>query len=297
MILKTTDLAGWLGVVCVFASALCFYFATAVIRWAAAETAIDAAYFSFFRFLTGFLTIGLVMIIRGRGPVPRRYNLLIGRAVYNCAAVYCFYKAVETTSVAEGNILNMTYPVFLSVFAWLFLKEQRDLTAMAMVAVAFAGIWLILSPEMRPPGLGNLWGIASGITAALAILYLNMSRQYHDSETVLFYMFGIGGITMYLLFRHEIFWPDRTALYYLVLCSVFGTAGQYLLTLGFRYVTAVEGGVISSSRILMAALLGPWVAGDPALPPGGWIGALMIFSANVVLAARRREKTKTAARS
>jgi hypothetical protein len=39
------------------------------------------------------------------------------------------------------------------------------------------------------------------------------------------------------------------------------------------------------------------VAGDPALPPGGWIGALMIFSANVVLAARRREKTKTAARS
>lgn len=33
-------------------------------------------------------------------------------------------------------------------------------------------------------------------------------------------------------------------------------AGQYLLY-GFLYVTAVEGAVISSSRILLAALLGP----------------------------------------
>jgi drug/metabolite transporter (DMT)-like permease len=280
-------LVGLLGYLCVFASAICFYAATAVIRWAATEVSIDASYFSFFRFLLGFLVICIIMAIRKQGPVPRQYDLLIGRAIYNCIAVYCFYKAVELTSVAEGNILNMTYPIFLSILSWFFLKEQRDILAVAMVCIAFTGIWLILSPEMINPNLNSLWGLASGITAAFAILYLNMSRQHHDSETVLFYMFGLGCIIMYAVFYKKIFIPDAREFYYLMICSLFGTAGQYLLTLGFKYVTAVEGSIISSSRILMASVLGPWVAMDPPLNISGWIGALMIFLANVVLAVRK----------
>jgi drug/metabolite transporter (DMT)-like permease len=286
-------MAGMLGYLCVFASAVFFYFATAVIRWAAAEVSIDASYFSFFRFLLGFMIICGIMAVRKQGPVPRKYSLLIGRAVYNCIAVYCFYKAVELTSVAEGNILNMTYPIFLSVLSWVFLKEQRDILAIAMVGIAFAGIWLILSPGLADPSFNSLWGLASGITAAFAILYLNMSRQYHDSETVLFYMFGLGCMVMYAVFYEKIFVPNGREFYYLMICSLFGTAGQYLLTLGFKYVTAVEGSIISSSRILMAAVLGPWVAMDPPLNMSGWIGALMIFLANIVLAVRKSKENSS----
>lgn len=65
-------------------------------------------------------------------------------------------------------------------------------------------------------------------------------------------------------------------------CSLAGVAGQYLLTYGFLYVTAVEGAVISSSRILLAALLGPLLVADPPL---GWSGrALIIAVANIALA-------------
>lgn len=280
-------LAGLIGYLSVFASAVFFYLATAVIRWAATEVTIDASFFTFFRFLLGFLVICAIMAVRRRGPVPYKYNLLIGRALFNCIAVYCFYKAVELTSVAEGNILNMTYPIFLSILSWFVLKEQRDAVAIAMVGIAFAGIWMILSPELKGPGLNSLWGLASGVTAAFAILYLNMSRRFHDSETVLFYMFGLGAVVMYAVFHEKIFMPNVKELYYLMICSVFGTAGQYLLTLGFKYVTAVEGSIISSSRILMAAILGPVVAMDPALSVSGWIGALLIFLANVVLAVRK----------
>ncbi|MCP3954481.1 MAG: EamA/RhaT family transporter, partial [Desulfobacterales bacterium] len=73
--------------------------------------------------------------------------------------------------------------------------------------------------------------------------------------------------------------------------AAFGIAGQYLLTLGFRYVTAVEGGIISSTRILLAALLGPILVAEPALTIAGWLGALLIFGANVVLAARKTKST------
>ena len=63
--------------------------------------------------------------------------------------------------------------------------------------------------------------------------------------------------------------------------------GQYLLTYGFLYVSAVEGSVISSSRILIAAFLGPFLASDPSLTLSGWVGALLIFAANIALAVHK----------
>ncbi|MEE4264505.1 MAG: DMT family transporter, partial [Desulfobacteraceae bacterium] len=254
-------LGGW----AIFLSAFCFYLSTVVIRWSQTEVAIAPSYFVFARFLLGFVVVCAVLAYRRQPPRPRSYHLLLGRTVFNCVAVYCFYMAVKFTSVAEANILNMTYPVFVSLIAWVTLRDQRDPVAMAMVVVAFAGIWLILAPGRIDFKTANLWGLASGLTASLSMTYLNVSRKYHDTNTVLFFMFGLGALLMLAVFHGDFFWPDSRELYYLGFCAVTGVAGQFLLTLGFRYVTAVDGSIISSMRILLAALLGPFVVGEPPL--------------------------------
>jgi drug/metabolite transporter (DMT)-like permease len=207
--------------------------------------------------------------------------------VANTIAVFCFYKAIDIGMLAEANILNMTYPLFVALFSWFLLRQQRDIFALIIVVIAFVGVWLILSPGRMNIGWGNLWGLASGVTAAVAMIYLNLSRRHHDSQTILFFMFGIGMVVIYALFREAIFWPDHTQLLFLLSCSVAGVLGQYLLTYGYLFVTAVEGSIISSSRILLAALLGPLLVGDPGLGLAGWCGALLIFMANSVLALRR----------
>jgi drug/metabolite transporter (DMT)-like permease len=276
-----------IGLLTVFASAFCFYYSTVVIRWSQAEAAIDPAYFAFFRFLAGFCVVCAVMAIGGRPPRPRRYGLLVGRAVANSVAVYCFYMAVKYTSVAEANILNMTYPVFVALISLGLLPRQRDPIAMAMVAIAFAGIWLILAPSRIDIKPANLWGLGSGLSASLAIICLSASRRYHDVTTVLFFMFGLGAALMALFFHNRFFWPNTTSLFYLLLCAAAGIAGQFLITLGFRYITAVEGSIVSSSRILLAALLGPVMTGESPLSPAGWMGALLLFGVNAALAVRR----------
>jgi drug/metabolite transporter (DMT)-like permease len=284
---RATRFQSFGGGLAVFASAFCFYFSTVVIRWSQAEVSIDPSYFVFVRFLLGFVVVCALMGARRQLPKPRRYHLLLGRTIGNCVAVFCFYNAVKYTTVAEANILNMTYPVFVAVISWVMLRQQRDPVAMAMVVVAFAGIWLILAPEEVAFKTANLWGLASGISASAAIVYLNISRRYHDTNTVLFFMFGIGAAIMLVAFHDRFFWPEGPALRYLLLCSVTGIAGQFLLTLGFRYVTAVEGSVISSMRILLAGVLGPFVAGEDALGVAGWVGGLILFGANTVLSLRR----------
>ena len=282
MPIRTT--IGWLAV---FASAFFFYMATVTIRWALDVVRIDPAYFVFGRFALGFCIVTLSMAIQKRPLRANRYGLLVGRTLGNTMAVFFFYKAVEVTTVANANILNMTYPIFVALIAWVFLSDQRDGVALAMVPVAFAGIWLIVAPAGIGWDWNNLWGLASGVSASIAIIFLNLCRRYDDAETTLFYMFGWGAVAIYLMFHKVIFLPNATELFYLLVCSLFGVGGQYLLTYGFRFVTAVEGSVITSSRILLAAILGPSMVADPALTLWGWVGAVLIFSANVILAARR----------
>ncbi len=282
------DLKTMLGCLCIFLSAFAFYLATVAVKRAQLKgIEADPAFFTFSRFLFGFIVVTLVMKLGHKRIRVVNLHYLVGRTLANCVAVYCFFKAVDLTSVAQGNILNMTYPLFIAVFSWIFLKDQRDIIAVIIVIFAFAGVWLILAPEGMHLDMDSLWGLASGISAAIAIIYLNLSRQMHDTETTLFFLFGLGSLVIYAVFFDRIHLPDRNELEYLFYCSFASITGQYLITLGFKYVTAIEGSIISSTRILLAALLGPVIAMEPALTISGWTGAFLIFSANVYLALRK----------
>ncbi len=275
------------GCLAVFGSAFFFYLATVIIRWAGGHVSIESSYFVFARFLLGFIIVSITMLFQKQRLHPKKYHYLLGRTISNTIAVFCFYKAVEVGSVAEANILNMTYPLFVAIFSWFFLKGQRDIISVLIVIVAFIGIWLVLAPGNMQTSWNSLWGLGSGTTAAAAIIYLNISRRYHDSQTILFFMFGIGSVIMLAFFHESIFFPNSKEFMFLLGCSAAGVMGQYLLTYGFFYVTAVEGSIISSSRILLAALLGHVLVADPPLTLAGWCGALLIFAANGTLALRK----------
>lgn len=277
-----------LGCLAVFGSAFFFYLATAVVKWSkSAGLDIDPAFFVFSRFLAGFVSVVILMAFLKKKPQPRNYHYLMGRTLANCLAVYCFFKGVDLTSVAEANILNMTYPLFIAIITWTLLKQHRDPVSMLIVLIAFAGVWLILSPGAIGFKRESLWALGSGISAAIAIIYLNLSRRVHDTETTLFFLFGLGGLIILLLFHDTLEVPEGAILRYLGLSALFSVAGQYLITIGFRYVTALEGGVISSTRILLAAVLGPIITSDPVLSWLGWVGAILIFGGNVYLTVKK----------
>ncbi len=277
----------FLGSLCVFGSAFCLYLTTVAIRWAKDVVELESTFFVFSRFLLGFLVVCCVFIVKKKKLRPQRYGPILGRSLNNVCAVYCFFKAVSLTSAAEANILNMTYPLFIAVFFFLFQRQQKDYLAYALTLVAFFGIWLIISPSGFVLKFDNLWGLASGVFGAIAITFLNFARRYDDANTILFFMFGLGTVLIFFMFPEKIYVPTLFELKFLLFGAVSGVMGQYLLTVGFKYVTAVEGGIISSSRILIAAILGPYIVADPHLTFAGWIGALLIFGTNVYLAFRK----------
>jgi drug/metabolite transporter (DMT)-like permease len=77
------------------------------------------------------------------------------------------------------------------------------LTTTIGAVLAFAGIYLILAQGPFQFGWLHLWGLASGISASLAMMFLNLSRRHHDTETILFYLFGVGSILTYAAFSQK----------------------------------------------------------------------------------------------
>ena len=289
----------WLGFASVFASALFFYLATASLRWARLQgVTIDSANFVFARFFLGFIVVSTLLLIKRTPLKVVSWHYLFGRTLANTLAVYCFFKAVDLTSVAESNILNMTYPLFVALFGWFTLKDERNFTTLLVVALAFTGVVMILAPDLFHGDIlsrfnvNSFWGLASGISASVAIIYLNLSRRVHSTETTLFYMFTIGCVVIACVFYKHLVMPQATDFIYLFICSFLSILGQVTITFGFRFVTAVEGSIISSSRILMAALLGPILASEPVLKATGWGGALLIFGGNVYLALKPTSSKK-----
>jgi len=277
------------GSLALVAANICFYLESVGVRWAATnQIPLSASFLVFFRFLVGLILVISTFLFKRTLPRPQHYHCLLGRAVTNILALSFFYKAIQVTTLAESSILNMTFPIFIAIFSWIMFKEQRELFALGMTVVAFSGIFLVLSPGEMQFARNSLWGLASGIISAATLLFLKAARQRNDTHTVMLFVFGMGTVVMATLFWNDFFLPTAVELYYLIFCAAVGISGQYLLTLGFRYVAPVKGSILLSLRILMAAFLGPAMTSDSPLNWQGWIGAGLIFGANLYFVLRKQ---------
>ena len=109
----------------VLSSAFLLYLHTVVMRWGQeAVPALTSNFYLFVRFLLGWIIISCVLYRARRLPKIEDRGWVALRAIANLLSVFCFYQAVQETGLAEANILNMTYPVFIVVLSWLGLGER-----------------------------------------------------------------------------------------------------------------------------------------------------------------------------
>ena len=120
--LKNSKL-GWLSVLL---SAICLFLATAVVRHASKSVDLPVSLFIVARFSVGFFITGLIFSYRRRLPQVFEWRFLITRVFCNACAVYCFYRAIELTTLAQANILNLTYPIYVALYSAVFDRGRRD---------------------------------------------------------------------------------------------------------------------------------------------------------------------------
>jgi RarD protein len=132
---------------------------------------MSAIAITFYRVLIGAVSILLVVLLRGQlrqlRPQRRRSlgQLVLMAGLYTVNWLLYFY-ALQLTTVGNAALAYYTAPAFMALFGALFLEETLDRRTLLYVAVAFAGLYVLLDPSRL--GGARLAGILAGVGAGVA---------------------------------------------------------------------------------------------------------------------------------
>jgi drug/metabolite transporter (DMT)-like permease len=228
------------------------------------EGNIPSTEVTFFRFLIGFIMVNIGMLKTGYKIKMKNKGAVLSRGFFTALAILLFFIVIEHSTTTKANIYNLTYPIFVTIFGPLLLADEKwTLKGIIGVGVAFIGIILISGFGIGEVNWVDGLGLIMGFVAGMGIVALRKARVTDESSTILFYLMVIGLIMTLIPFGSQFKLPNYQEGFYLLGMGIFSYLGQYTLTNGFKYVKAVQGSLISSSRIFVASIFGIMFLGEP----------------------------------
>ncbi|MCG3200511.1 MAG: Riboflavin transporter [Gammaproteobacteria bacterium] len=231
-----------------------------------------------------FLLPGLLQL----GPElmrTRRLPAHLGRSLAGLAAMYCFFYAIAHMNLAEAVLLNFSSPVFTALLAALWLKERLSRMTRAAVLVGLVGISLILKPVPGHFTPVSLYGAASAILAAVAMVNIRSMAATEPTWRIVLYFSTIGTAVSAVPLAWDWETPSGRALLAMAGAGLCASVGQLLLTYSYASAPAAKVGTLSYSTVIFAGLFSWWLWQERPDSPS-LLGAVLITGAGVLVVKR-----------
>jgi drug/metabolite transporter (DMT)-like permease len=251
---------------------------------------------TFFRNVAGVALVGMTVWSHPFTHKGGRPFLLLFRGTMGFLALLAYFYIMAYIPLGEAVTYNKTSPIFVAIFAYLFLGEKLPKSALMAIVIGFAGIVFVAKPDGFSFDKYDMLGIFSGIGAALAYTSIRELRTYYDTRAIVLSFMGVGTIGPILLMMAAPYVdaPDLDFLFApfkmpvgsewgLVLgVGLFATVSQLLMTKAYELTKAGIVGTISYSNIIFAVIIGVML-GDPI--PDIWtvLGIILIISAGLLV--------------
>ncbi|RUM76456.1 MAG: EamA family transporter [Sulfurovum sp.] len=252
---------------------------------------------TFFRNIFGVVLVGLSIWkipLKQRGGKP---FLLLFRGSMGFLALLAYFYIMAHIPLGEAVTYNKTSPIFVAIFAYIFLHEKLSKYALVAIVLGFIGIVLVAQPQGGTFDRYDILGIFSGIGAALAYTSIRELRKYYDTRAIVMSFMGVGTIaplllmllTPYIEVSQEFEWmfakfvmPQGVEWGYVTAVGVFATISQLLMTKAYELTKAGIVGTISYSNIVFALIIGI-ILGDPI--PNIWtiFGILLVITSGLLV--------------
>ncbi len=132
------------------------------------------------------LIAGVFLVLATRHLRFTWSGLQLSAAVAYALCTITFVAATKLTTAANAILLQYTAPIWVAVFSASFLGERTTRSDAYAVGVTLAGMALFLLDGLRWSGvLGNLIGIASGISFASMALLMRKQRNASVTESII----------------------------------------------------------------------------------------------------------------
>ncbi|WP_041454034.1 DMT family transporter [Anaeromyxobacter sp. K] len=195
-----------------FASAVLFG-ASAALAKLAARQGMSGGQATLVRFAIGLAAVLALFRARPGTFRPHRKDLLFARGLFGGVAALLYFLAIERIPAGEATLLNNTFPIWAVLLSLFVLNERPTVHLWIALAVASAGVWLVLGGGSVRLGLG--WGeglgIVSGVLGGAAVTAIRALRPTDNAPTI-FFSFSVGGLLVSLPFALQA-WPSAPGAY------------------------------------------------------------------------------------
>lgn len=293
----------YMGLVLATLSSLFFSLCSVIVK---SLVEINPTEMAIFRFLGVLLPAIPIVIYKGEHPFPKgRRLILILRSFIGTTGLMLSFYAFRHMSLADASVIVFSVPVFVTIFARIFLKEPCGLFNVVTVCLTLIGVILITRPPLIfghsigsltdgqvKPERADLWSAMAAFSATLfganAYVLLRALKGLHFS--VIMTNFGLFALIQTTLISWAIgalcmphCGTDRLLV---VALALFSFAGQILLTVALQIEQAGPVAIARSTDIVFAFF---WqVLFFNEIPNRYSVGGAILVTSSVLLTGLRK---------
>ncbi|HYD13596.1 MAG TPA: DMT family transporter [Allosphingosinicella sp.] len=245
------------------------------------------------RYCAGALGLALlVALVEGRKafriPLPW---LQLARGAGVALATICFFLGVMAIPLADATAIQFTSPIITAMLAPVFLKERTGVAVWLAMALAFAGVLVVLRPNLLALGPAALYPLgaaagmaclvicnrkAAGAASPLAMQFYAalMAAPIITAATLLLAATGLPGFQVGL--------PPASVVVKCLLVACSATGGHMLIYMAAVRASAAVVAPMTYVQLLVAGALS-WAIFDTVPDLSTFAGAALIIGGGLLL--------------
>jgi drug/metabolite transporter (DMT)-like permease len=251
----------------------------------------DALTFAALRVPLSAALLFLVMIVLRKPlrPPPLGWTMLIG-LLQTTLFVGLVITALHDTGAGKVSVITYTMPFWLLLLAWIFLGERLRGVQWLAVALAFAGLILVVRPWELAGAASGILTLLGGLSWAAAALVVKLMQRRHTvdvlSLTTWQMLFGSVPLVIAALLTYS-GGPDWTFSFWwgLIYTVVLANAVAWFLWLYALHALPAGMAGLGTLSIPIVGVVAAWAQLGEVPTPVEGIGMALIITALAVLAA------------
>ena len=201
-------------------------------------------------------------------PWGKNKKLLILRGFLGTIALVSIFYAIKNMPLSISTVIQYTYPIFISIFAGIFINEKVTKNILFALIIGWMGILVILNPnqlsnlKVEIENISILIAFIGAISTALAYITVKKLSYTEDVFIIIKYFPLVSLIILFPIVLNNWVTPNINELYWIFGIGLFTQIGQTFLTIGLKNMAATEASAINYLQVLFGSIWGVMFFGE-----------------------------------
>ena len=216
----------------------------------------------FFRSLISLLITSLILKKKEINPWGNNRKLLFLRGILGTVALVCIFYAIRNMPLSISTVIQYTYPIFISIFAGIFINEKITKNTVLSLILGWLGILVILNQSqlaninVEIEKLSIFIAFFGAISTAFAYITVKKLSATEDIFIIIKYFPLVSVITLFPIVLRNWVTPNLNDLFWIIGIGIFTQLGQTFLTIGLKKLPASEASTINYLQVFFGSIWG-----------------------------------------